>query len=62
MPSTQFTVHTGLSPSAVMDLFTDFGPERASRWPNVNESHFALHALGQDWAEVTEGNAMGWER
>jgi hypothetical protein len=62
MPSTQFTVHTRLSPSAVMELFTDFGPERASRWPNVNESHFALHALGQDWAEVTEGNAMGWER
>jgi len=62
MPSTQFTVHTRLSPSAVMELFTDFGPERASRWPNVNASHFALHALGQDWAEVTEGNAMGWER
>ena len=62
MPSTQFTVHTGLSPSAVMDLFTDFGPERASRWPNVNESHFELHGQGPDWAEVTEGNAMGWER
>ena len=62
MPSTQFTVHTGLSPSAVMELFTDFGPERASRWPNVNESHFELHDQGPDWAEVTEGNAMGWER
>ena len=45
-----------------MELFTDFGPERASRWPNVNESHFELHDQGPDWAEVTEGNAMGWER
>ena len=62
MPKTQFTVHTGLSPSAVMELFTDFGPERASRWPNVNESHFKVHELGPDWAEVTEGNSMGWER
>ena len=62
MPTTQFTVHTSLSPSAVMELFTDFGPDRASRWPNVSESHFTLHDQGSDWAEVTEGNAMGWER
>jgi hypothetical protein len=40
MPSTQFTVHTSLSPSAVMVLFTDFGPDRASRWPNIDEAHF----------------------
>lgn len=62
MPTTQFTVHTRLSPSAVMVLFTDFGPGRASRWPNVDESHFNVHDQGQDWAEVTEGNSMGWER
>jgi len=62
MPSTQFTVHTTLSPAAVMELFTDFGPERASRWPNIDESHFTVHDQGPDWAEVTEGNRMGWER
>ena len=62
MPKTQFTVHTTLSPSEVLDLFTDFGPERASRWPNVDAAHFTVHELGTDWAEVTEGNAMGWER
>jgi hypothetical protein len=62
MPTTQFTVHTSLSPSDVMTLFTDFGPERASRWPNVDDAHFKVHELGPDWAEVTEGNAMGWER
>jgi hypothetical protein len=40
MPKTQFTVHTSLSPSDVMSLFTDFAPDRASRWPNVDEDHF----------------------
>lgn len=62
MPSTRFTVHTSLSPSEVLDLFTDFGPDRASRWPNLDDAHFTVHDQGPDWAEVTEGNAMGWER
>jgi hypothetical protein len=62
MASTQFTVHTSLSPSEVLNLFTDFGPGRADRWPNLDEAHFKVHELGSDWAEVTEGNAMGWER
>jgi len=62
MPTAHFTVHTTLSPSAVMELFTDFGPERASRWPNIDEAHFQVHETGPDWAEVTEGNRMGWER
>jgi hypothetical protein len=62
MSSTQFTVHTSLSPSDVMTLFTDFGPDRASRWPNVDEAHFTVHDQGAGWAEVTEGNSLGWER
>ena len=62
MPTTRFTVHTTLSPSEVMALITDFGPDRANRWPNVDDAHFRVHEQGPDWAEVTEGNAMGWER
>jgi hypothetical protein len=62
MPSTQFTVHTTLSPSEVLTLMTDFGPDRADHWPNIDEAHFKVHDQGPDWAEVTEGNAMGWER
>ena len=62
MPTTRFTVHTTLSPSDVLALFTDFGAQRASRWPNVDEAHFRVHDQGSGWAEVTEGNAMGWER
>lgn len=62
MSSTQFTVHTALAPNEVMDLMTDFGPTRAERWPNIDAGHFDVHAQGDDWAEVTEGNKMGWER
>jgi hypothetical protein len=62
MPSTEFTVHTTLSTDEVMTLLTDFGPDRARRWPNVDDSHFTVHDQGPDWAEVTEGNSMGWER
>jgi len=62
MPTTRFTVHSTLSPSEVMTLLTDFGPDRPRRWPNIDEAHFAVHDQGEGWAEVTEGNAMGWER
>ena len=62
MASTRFTVHTTLPPAEVMTLFTDFGPERAERWPNVDAGHFQVHDQGPDWAEVTEGTGVGWER
>lgn len=62
MPSTTFTVHTSLSPDRVLALLTDFGPSRAESWPNNDAAHFEVHGTGPDWAEVTEGNSMGWER
>ncbi|HET6166409.1 MAG TPA: hypothetical protein VFE07_06240 [Marmoricola sp.] len=62
MPSTTFTVSTTLSPSEVVKVLTDFGPDRAKVWPNIDSGHFTVHETGDDWAEVTEGNAMGWER
>ena len=62
MASTHFTVHTSLTPSEVLAVLTDFGPERGKVWPNIDEAHFKVHEVGPDWAEVTEGTAMGWER
>jgi hypothetical protein len=62
MPATRFMAHTSLSPSQTLKLITDFGPDRPSRWPNLDEAHFKLHDQGPDWAEVTEGNSMAWER
>lgn len=62
MARTQFTVHTNLSPSEVLSVLTDFGPERARHWPNIDDAHFKVHGVGPDWAEVTEGTSIGWER
>ena len=62
MATTRFTVHTSLSPSEVIAVITDFGPERSRWWPNVDDAHFRVHGQGPDWAEVTEGTGMGWER
>lgn len=62
MATTRFTVHTSLSPSEVLAVITDFGPERSRWWPNVDDAHFRVHGQGPDWAEVTEGTGMGWER
>lgn len=62
MPTTEFTVHTSLAPSDVLVLLTDFGPDRAKHWPNIDDAHFKVHETGPDWAEVTEGTGVGWER
>ena len=62
MATTRFTVHTSLSPSEAMAVITDFGPKRSRWWPNVDDAHFRVHGQGPDWAEVTEGSGMGWER
>ena len=62
MPKTQFTVHTSLSPSDVLGLLTDFGPDRPEKWPSIDKAHFTVHELGPTTADVTEGTAMGWER
>jgi hypothetical protein len=51
-----------MSPGEVLALLTDFGPDRAKRWPNIDEAHFQVHETGPDWAEVTEGTGMGWEK
>ncbi len=45
-----------------MAVITDFGPERSRWWPNVDDAHFTVHEQRPDWAEVTEGTGMGWER
>jgi hypothetical protein len=34
---------------------TDFSERRPELWPNLDARYFELHALGETWAEVTEG-------
>ena len=62
MPTIRVSVTTSLSvPDAVRRL-TDFGPSRADAWANVNSESVRVHDQGPNWADVTEGNRLAWER
>jgi len=60
-----FKLESPLTPDAVLNALTDFGPSRSKVWPNVDDAHFKLHEQGPGWAEVTEGSSVAggvWER
>jgi len=44
-----------LNPQRVVGALTDFGPDRARRFAALDPSRFVVHAVGEGWAEVTEG-------
>lgn len=62
MPVVIASVTTPLSPAEVLRILTDFGPDRAKAFPGVDDSNLTLHDHGDNWADVTEGNKIGWER
>jgi hypothetical protein len=62
MTTVKTEVRSPLSPAEALRVLTDFGPGRAESWPGVDDDHLTLHDHGEDWAEVTEGNSIGWER
>jgi hypothetical protein len=62
VPTVRFQVTTALPPDRVLGGLTDFSDRRPSIWPNIDQAHFRVHEQGSDWAEVTEGNVLAWER
>jgi hypothetical protein len=62
MPTIHFQVVTDVGPRTVLNALTDFSDRRPDVWPNIDHSHFRVHGLGPGWADVTEGNALAWER
>jgi hypothetical protein len=56
------SVVTPLDPAEVLRRLTDFGPGRADAWANVDAGGVTVHQQGPGWADVTEGNRIGWER
>lgn len=62
MPVIHTSVTTDLSPAEALRTLTDFGPGRADAFPNVDQSTLIVHEVGDTWADVTEGNKLGWER
>jgi hypothetical protein len=60
---TQWVLDTPLSPEAVLDALVDFSPRREGIWKETcDPAVYQVHAVGDTWAEVTEGVAYAWSR
>lgn len=62
MPTVRLHLTSALSAPELMAVLTDFSPARPRLWPTIDANHFKVHAVGDTWAEVTEGTASAWER
>jgi hypothetical protein len=62
MSITRFQLTSALSPAEGLAVLTDFSESRVDVWPGIDAERFTVHELGDDWAEVTEGNEAAWER
>lgn len=62
MTTVSVSVTSPLPPDEVLRILTDFGPARAEAWAGVDADNLQVHGSGPDWADVTEGNKVGWER
>ena len=62
MPVLHVSVTSPFPPPEALQRLTDFGPERAESWPNVDVNNLTVHDRGEGWPEVTEGNKIAWER
>ena len=62
MPVLHVSVTSPLPPREALQRLTDFSSERAKYWANVDDKNLIVHGHGDGWAEVTEGNKIGWER
>ena len=62
MPVLHVSVSSPLPPQEALRRLTDFSPGRAEAWAGVEDDNLVVHGTGDGWAEVTEGNKLGWER
>lgn len=62
MPTVRLHMTSALNAPELMAVLTDFSPARPDVWPTIDADHFQVHALGETWAEVTEGTSSAWER
>jgi hypothetical protein len=62
LPVLHVSVTSPLPPQEALQRLTDFSPARAEAWADVDDDNLIVHDKGAGWAEVTEGNKLGWER
>ncbi|MGV9711661.1 hypothetical protein ACWDTI_13465 [Gordonia sp. NPDC003424] len=51
----EFDLHTAATPDQVVEILTDFSPNRPKRWPALSEKLYRVHRVGQTDADVQEG-------
>lgn len=60
---TTWALETSMPLDAVLAAIVDFGPNRARIWSETaHPAVLEVHALGETWAEVTEGVPSAWSR
>lgn len=57
MVEVRFTLETRVAPDVVLAAARDFSARRPELWPSIDPAVYAVHAIGDTWAEVTEGSA-----
>ena len=66
MPSVRVSEHSALPADVVLAAARDFSERRAEMWPDVHLEHLTVHEIGEEYADVTEGNPWPigyvWER
>lgn len=58
MARIEFQVVSPLEPETVLSNLVEFGERRPVLWPAIDPSVYEVHAVGDAWAEVTEGSAV----
>lgn len=51
----EFDFHTRATPDDVVELLTDFSPDRPKRWPALSERWYEVYDVGVSTADVREG-------
>jgi hypothetical protein len=60
---THWELDTPLSVKAVTDALVDFSPRREVIWKETcDPAVYRVHAVGDTWAEVSEGVSYAWSR
>jgi hypothetical protein len=51
----EFDFHTRATPEQVVDILTDFSPNRPDRWPQLSPKWYEVYSVGETSADVREG-------
>lgn len=54
----EFDLHTSATPEQIVELLTDFSPNRPSRWPALSAKLFEVYSVGATSADVREGQDL----